>query len=375
MKLCFLVNYWPYCGGVETVTRILANEFSNKGNNVYIAYFQDLGIDHKLNFPRIKLPDRFNIDSIENINILNDFLNVNEIDIIICQFWGIAFFTLANASRKGTLAKLIYCRHGSLIIPLTIKKFKICHNLFNFLRYKKSMLKQVLEINKMYKYSDAFVLLSDEFAKQYKKIFWYRNFGKIYVIPNPSPYILTEQINFDKKEKCLIFLGRIDEYTKRISLIIEFWRIIYNEYPDWTLLIVGDGPDLEKIRKNAENIPRVQFEGFGDAQEYFRKSSILLMTSAFEGLPMTLIESQNFGCVPVAMDSFASIRDVIDDGQNGFIVPNNDLNAFAEKVCFLMDNAELREKMAKNGMESVKKFSMENIIGKWENLFEKLKKE
>jgi glycosyltransferase involved in cell wall biosynthesis len=371
VKLCFLIYYWPRCGGVETVTRILAKEFSNRGNNVYIAYFHNSGVDLNLNYPQIELPDKDNFDSIENINLLNNFLNTNKIDIIICKFW--TFVSLADASRKETSAKLIYCHHNSLIMPLAARKFKIFNNLFNFLRNKKYIFKWISEINKIYKCADAFVLLSNAFAKQYKKIFWYRNCKKIHVIINPLQYDLKEQIDFDKKEKYLLFLGRVEENQKRISLIIEFWRTIYNKYPDWTLLIAGGGPDLEKVKKSVENLPRVRVEGFVDsAQEYYCKSSIFLMTSAFEGLPMTLVEAQNFGGVPVAMDSFVSIGDIIDDGQNGFIVPNNDLNAFTEKICILMDNAELREKMAKNGMESVKKYSMENIIGKWEELFKKL---
>jgi len=369
VKLCFLLSQWPYCGGIETVTRVLAKEFSNKGNTVYIAYFQDSGIDCSLNCPQIKLPNKMNYDSIENVNILNDFLNANKIDIIICQYWHLA--PLANASRKGTSAKLIYCHHTSLIMPLTSKKnFRVFYNLLNFLRDKRSVYRQVLRIYKIYTYVDALVLLSYEYVKQYEGFFWNRNFKKLYAISNPSPYVSTEQINFNKKENFLLFVGRIDEGSKRISLIIELWRIIHNKYIDWTLLIVGDGPDLEKIKKNAESLPRVQFEGSKNPVEYYSKSSILLLTSAFEGLSMVLIEAQNFGCVPVVMSySFAALPDIIQDGENGIIVPNNDMEVFAEKVGLLMDNRDLREKMAKNGMETVKKFSIENIVEKWEKLF------
>ena len=371
MKLCFLLNLWPHYGGLETVTRILTKEFSNKGNDVYIAYFQDSGIDYNLNCQQIKLPNKMNFDSIENINILNNFLNANKIDIIICQYW--LFAHLANASRKKTSAKLIYCHHTSLIMPLiNKKKFKIFYNLLNFLRDKRSVYRQVLRIYKIYTYVDALVFLSYEYVKQYEKFFWNRNFKKLHVISNPSPYVSTEQINFNKKENFLLFVGRIDESSKRISLIIELWRIIHNKYLDWTLLIVGEGPDLEKIKKNAESLPRIKFEGSKNPVEYYAKSSILLLTSLFEGLPLALIETQNFACVPVVMSNFVSLPDIIQDGENGIIVPNNDMEVFAEKVGLLMDNRNLREKMAKNGMETVKKFSIENIVEKWEKLFGEL---
>ncbi|MDR2593219.1 MAG: glycosyltransferase [Fibromonadaceae bacterium] len=374
VKLCFLLNYWPHYGGAELVTRILVKEFSNKGNDIYIAYFQDFGVDCNLNYPQIKLPDKINFDSIENINILNNFLNTNKIDIIICQFWYLA--PLANASRKGISAKLIYCHHFPLIMPLTNKKkFKIFYNLLNFIRDKRSVYRQVLRIYKIYTYVDALILLSYEYIKQYENFFWNRNFKKLHAISNPSPYVSTEQINFNKKENFLLFVGRIDEPVKRISLVIELWRIICNKYLDWTLLIVGDGPDLEKTKKNAESLPRVQFEGFKNPDEYYTKSSILLVTSEFEGFGMVLIEAQNFGCVPVVMsNSHASLPDIIQDGENGLIVPNNEMEVFVEKVELLMNNQDLREKMAKNGIESVKKFSIENIVEKWEKLFGKLLK-
>jgi len=87
---------------------------------------------------------------------------------------------------------------------------------------------------------------------------------------------------------------------------------------------------------------------------------------------MTILECSQFACVPVVMNSFLSVRDIVIDNETGFIVPNDNLKVFAEKVCSLMDNQELREKMGKNGIEFVKRFSTEKIVDKWEKLFEEL---
>lgn len=56
-----------------------------------------------------------------------------------------------------------------------------------------------------------------------------------------------------------------------------------------------------------------------------------MMTSIWEGLPMTLIEAMHYGCVPIAFDSFAALYDLIDNGNNGFIIPNNDIDCFVKK--------------------------------------------
>ena len=90
---------------------------------------------------------------------------------------------------------------------------------------------------------------------------------------------------------------------------------------------------------------------------------------------MVLLEAAAFGCVPVAFDSFAAVRDIIDDGENGALVPAFDLDAYAETLARLMRNDALRERLAKNAQTQIReKFSMDQIVKKWEELFSRLKK-
>jgi len=87
---------------------------------------------------------------------------------------------------------------------------------------------------------------------------------------------------------------------------------------------------------------------------------------------MTLVESLSKGCVPVAMDSFLSLSDVIENGKNGFITPDGNINAMAEKIQILMNDESLRREYALNGFQSVKKFDVNVVAKEWEKLFNEL---
>jgi len=385
VNILFLTIEWPCSGGVETVTRVLSNAFINRGNNVCVCYFRKTVLEAEVNsaVKQFIFPVQSHILARDNIDFLKNILVENKINIVINQHSNqVEYAELAIKAKSNEQVCLITCTHGSFFkdiksIFLHKKKyffaqekhanllFRIPYCIYLYLkayfRFKAS--------EKVYDLSDRMVYLSNGYIEQIKQKYPKKNLNKLATIFNPIPKMPETDVNFSVKEKNLLFVGRMDEPTKRMSLILKFWEIICNKYPDWSLIFVGDGKDLEKTQELAKNLPRVHFEGFREPEEYYKKSPIFLMTSSTEGLPMTLIESQSFGCALIAMSSFASLPDIIQDGENGFIVPNNDLNIFTKKICLLMDNRDLREKMAKSGIESVKKFAIENVVDEWEKLF------
>ena len=95
------------------------------------------------------------------------------------------------------------------------------------------------------------------------------------------------------------------------------------------------------------------------------KLLFLLMTSSFEGWGLTLTEAQQYGCVPLAFHSFASLTDIITDKVNGFAIPNDDISLYIKQMKLLMTDEKLRKSMSANAIESSKQFSIEIIIKKW----------
>ena len=98
-----------------------------------------------------------------------------------------------------------------------------------------------------------------------------------------------------------------------------------------------------------------------------------MMTSAFEGFPMTLVEALQCGVVPVVMDSFLSLHDIISDGYNGFIVDNDNVEAFVTRMKHLLKGTNIAP-FAINGIQSCSSYSVKAIVDEWNKLFSLLKK-
>ena len=215
---------------------------------------------------------------------------------------------------------------------------------------------------KNYVVADATVLLSRGFMEPFMRLIGTKlSSNRVYAIPNPTPFSL-QSVKIHLKRKELLFVGRMENGQKCMVLLLKAWARLEKRFPNWSLRLVGEGKDLPLIN-----------EGRQDPVPYYREASIFCMTSAYEGLPMVLIEAASFGCVPVAFDSFAAARDIISDGENGCLVPAFDLDAYAETLARLMSDDAMRERLAENALAQIpEKFSPEKIGAQWEALFRKL---
>lgn len=192
--------------------------------------------------------------------------------------------------------------------------------------------------------------------------------AKIALIPNSIP-LVPEAVPV--KEKRLLWLGRVVEIQKRAELILEVWRRVRVELPDWHLDIVGDGSALADIRKAVadEAIPRVEIHGRQVPDAYYRRAAIFFMTSSFEGFPNTLVEAQSFGAIPVVFDSYPVARWIVESGRNGFLIPPFDVDAMARKIVEVARAPE-RDRLARHTLDSVRRFEIGQVYALWQDLFE-----
>ncbi|MDD4781632.1 MAG: glycosyltransferase [Tissierellia bacterium] len=236
-----------------------------------------------------------------------------------------------------------------------------------------------INMTKCYNYSDKLVLLSDNFFQPF--INYYRidkNGEKLESIGNAlsfNSYITKEEIN--EKKKQILVVSRFDERQKRISLILKIWKEIQDIHKDWTLEIVGFGRSEPMYLKIVDKykLQRVTFHGKQFPFNYYKESSIFLMTSAYEGWGMTITEAQQLGCVPIVMNTFESLNEIIKDGVNGLIVDNNDIENFTKRLLFLIENESIRKEMAFNSMLMSKRFESRIILEKYYQIFLKIMNE
>jgi len=383
MNILYVMLYWPVYGGGETVTATLANEMVRRGHKVHISY----SIYNKPNeLPYVideriseVLIDASNAANEEDISKMHRYIVANNIEILISQWSDIIF---CDKARKGTNCKLIKCCHVAPFMysePIT-KLGRVYKTVFGnkaFNRHQHGI--QLRSHIDCFKLSDKYIFLSESYLNEIKaeKI----NAALLLkgcVIPNPQTYesTIAPKIIEEKKNE-ILFVGRIYEYPKRLSLAIKIWAKVVadTKYDNWIMRVVGEGPDLDYNKQIANNLglTQISFEGFQDPKPFYKDASIFMMTSIHEGFGMTLIEAQHYGVVPIAMNSYTTLHDIVTNGQNGIIVENNDEHGYADAIRELIDNEVRRRKLAISSMESSKKFSLKNIADKWESLFSDLK--
>lgn len=225
----------------------------------------------------------------------------------------------------------------------------------------------------IYNLSTKYVVLSDSYISLFQKKYHIKNGSKLFAISNPLSYPEQTKIEYSKKKNQVLIVSRFSESEKRILFALKAWKKIQQHIINnkWELIIVGFGKDESLYRDYVKlnKLQNVIFTGKQEPFKYYKEASIFLMTSAFEGFGLTLTESQQMGVVPIVMDSFPSLHDIVINGYNGIIVDNNDVTSMAEALKDLIINENKRINLSINGFNYIKKFSVANIAYKWEQLF------
>ncbi len=216
---------------------------------------------------------------------------------------------------------------------------------------------------------DTIIILSSKELEKWKK--WHKN---IQVIPNFLPFISTKES--DLSQEVVLSVGRMDKGDQKgFFRLIDIWEIVQKskKYKEWKLHIVGDGilkkeiQDKIKIKKLEKSIILKPF--IKEIEKEYLKASIYALTSHFEGFPMILLESSNYGIPSVAFDINTGPSDIIENKKSGFLISNNNLSDFAEKIQNLMDDENLRKKMGQYAKEKVKNnFSEYIIVQNWKKI-------
>lgn len=186
--------------------------------------------------------------------------------------------------------------------------------------------------------------------------------NKVEVIPNLVKRF-EEIIVKNNREKIILNVGRLDKLKQQDVLIRMYYEI--GDY-NWKLVILGEGPE----RKNLEIListlglkEYVFLEGARfDLENYFTKASIFAFTSRSEGFPNSLAEAFLFPLACISFDCIAGPSDIINDGENGFLVRLDDTEDFKRKLSLLMKEESIRSKFEFNAIKEREKYQ-ENYIG------------
>ena len=191
----------------------------------------------------------------------------------------------------------------------------------------------------------------------------------------PVPLSFSPDMISPLTEKRIISVGRYHN-QKGHDLLLKAWKIIEMRYPDWELSIFGQGDrtPYQAMAKDMDidmNRCKMYVQTL-DIQKEYSNSSIFVLSSRYEGFGMVLIEAMACGLPCVSFDCPYGPSDIIKDGEDGYLVEYLNVQALAEGICRLIEKPELRKTFGENGRNNVLRFSLENVMQQWVNLFESL---
>ena len=366
--------------GVERVSFLLKNELCIRGYNCFEGCIKGENTTHQKDV----FEYNFNDSREKVLAEFSTYIQKHNIDIIIIQ--GLFDPNINHAIyhlKKKCMCKIVFCLHNAPSayereIPLSklnqlkifiwyLIKFRMV--IFN---YRNHRLKMLVE---MFNVSDRFILLSKAYLEEFRKITQQKDLDKVHCICNPLTF-QSPHIDFNRKHKQVLILGRLEDFQKNISSALRIWKLVEKSgVCDWRLVIAGAGVDEIKLKEYAKFLKLENYAFAGKTSEpekYYQESVLFMMTSYVEGWPMTLPEAQQFGCIPIVFNTFAALSEIIENGVNGYIVEKNDEGLFAKKIIELMKNDSLRQIVAQNCINKSQMFSS-NIIGdKWNSLLKNL---
>lgn len=190
------------------------------------------------------------------------------------------------------------------------------------------------------------------------------------VIPNAINPVFIRPKYEGKREKAIIGAGRLSK-QKNFELLISSFAAIAKEFPEYKLVIYGKGDRLKSLKDLAAELgvgDRVEFPGFAtDMPERLEKASMFVLSSDYEGMPNALMEAMALGVPCVSTDcGGGGARFLIQDGENGLLVPQRDEGKMAEAMRKILSNSEFAEKLSQNARKLQEELAPEKIYGAWE---------
>jgi glycosyltransferase involved in cell wall biosynthesis len=175
------------------------------------------------------------------------------------------------------------------------------------------------------------------------------------------------------EEIAIVYSGRLVA-VKRVDWLIGAAAPVLRNHPKAALYVVGDGEERKALEEVARlgGVERVHFMGWGESiADWYAAADVVALGSRWEGTPLAVIEAMATGRAVVCTD-VGGVRDIIRDGENGFVVPVNDQPAMTAALERLVSDESLREGMAASTDGVATRFSAERLVDQLETLYRRL---
>lgn len=339
-KVTFIISCLYGHGGTNRVATLLANGLSAHHDITILSRYSHENT-YQLSH-RVK-DTKFEGNSLSFISQCKQYIALNHPDIVIIH----------------TMSKLT---PALLLGGIKAKRiWSIEHISYDF----HSLLYKQLR-KRLYKKVDKVITLTKSDAMNYNVFH-----SNVTVIANPNPFQI--KVSLSKcPSKIIVAIGRLT-YQKGYDLLLKAWLLVEQSYPDWSLHIYGEGEDRGQLAKiiKKHTLNSVTLKGLtNNVEKVYDQAALYVMSSRFEGLPVVLIEAQSRGLPIVSFNCPSGPAEIVHHNVDGILVENGNIQALANSMIKMMADSSLREAMAKQALQSAKKYQIDTIIKKWLVLIE-----
>ena len=351
MKITFFIGGLSG-GGAERVTCNLASYLANRGHVIKVLTMSDdepsYAIDNKVQrIPLLVTSERKNIiyNSVLRLYRFIKYLRKSKVDAYVVMLPVTTIMLLRM--RWLTKAKVIAAER---VDP------------------SQYPVKKQNQLKSLAKKADGWVFQTEEERK------WYgvaTGKAKVSIIPNAINPDFIKPAHEGERQKTIVTAGRLTEQKSHELLIKSFARIS-NDFPEYQLVVYGDGPKkeyLEQVAKNFGVQEKVLFPGYTtNIGESIKNASLFVLSSDFEGMPNALMEAMALGvpCVSTDCDG-GGAKFLIDNKKNGLLVPKGDVDALATAMERMLSDPEFAEQCGREAHKICERLAPEKIYGEWES--------
>ena len=370
-KITFLVLHLGY-GGIETATINTANSLCDKYDIEIMSFYNlDNNQANKLN-SKIKIKYLYNgnpnkeefLKSLHNHKIINTLKEGIKASKILLKKRIKVIKYIKNC--KSDYIVSTRCEFSTLLSKYgNNNTVKIAQEH----RYHNNDKKYINTIKNKYNNIDYLFALTKCLYNDYKEFLKNNKHTKVELVPNMLYEIPKCNSKLDKKN--IITISRLDYGKKNDDIIKSFSKI---KESNWKLYIIGDGKEFNNLKKLINDLNlnnKVILTGYKNKEEinkYMLDSSLFLMASITEGLPMVLLEAMSYGIPCIAYEVPSGVNDIIEDGRNGYIIKNRNELEYIKRIEEVINDSKLRNNLGTNAKEKSKEFSKEKIVNIWKNI-------
>ncbi len=189
----------------------------------------------------------------------------------------------------------------------------------------------------------------------------------------PRKEAIRQRLRFNNNDKVILFVGTLRP-VKGVKYLIQAMNVIAQKEPKTRLMLVGNGEERDYLRGLVKELKLERYVTLvgkvpnEKVPEYMVASDVFVLPSLSEGFPLTILEAMASG-LPIVASKVGGLPEIVEDGQNGFLVEPRKPGQIAEKVLLLLKNEGLRQRMIVNNRKKVQQYSSDNTVGRLEAIY------